>query len=274
MIDKKSVDSVVAAASAGGVGGDLSFLVSVLDHTSLGVGGQVGGEVRAFTRMAMDGVKFDSTAGFAGGIVCPATVCVYPAMVESVGLELGESPIGITAVCGGFPSGMTFVEVKMLECAMAIENGANEIDVVINVGAVLGGEFDVASAELAVLKDEIGDEAVLKVILETAVLQDYDLIYRASMVAMEAGADFVKSCTGFTGSVTPQAVAVMCMAVRDYYVSSGRKCGVKVSGGVSTVEQAGELVGVVRAVLGEQWCDASLFRIGSSRLLADILGRW
>ena len=173
------------------------------------------------------------------GLPPVASICVYPSLVDAVGVALTGIPagspaenIGITAVCGAFPSGQTYMEVKMLECAMAIENGADEIDAVINVGAMLSGDYDLAESELAMIREEIDGDAVLKVILETGSLADPELIYRASMLAMEAGADFIKTSTGKTPiSATPAAAVVMCRAIRDFERSCSRRVGIKVAGG-------------------------------------------
>lgn len=202
-----------------------------------------------------------------GGEILPATICVYPSMVETVGLALGESPVGITAVCGGFPSGQTYLEVKLLEVAMAIENGADEIDIVMNVGEFLAGNIDVAAAEIAALRAEIGDDALLKVILETGALKDADMIYSGAMMAMRSGADFIKSSTGkIAQGVTPEAFRVMCVAVKDYNEQTGKLVGVKCAGGISDFATAQQYVEIVREVLGEEWMSPSLFRIGSSKL--------
>lgn len=209
------------------------------------------------------------------GLPPVASVCVYPSLVDAVGVALGSSPtgenIGITAVCGAFPSGQTYMEVKMLECAMAIENGADEIDVVMNVGAMLSGDYDLAESELAMLREEIGSDALLKVILETGSLADPELIYRASMLAMEAGADFIKTSTGKTPiSATPAAVVVMCRAIHDFEQSCARRVGIKVAGGISTPQDAALYYQIVKQELGESWTNPALFRIGASRLLDAI----
>ena len=211
----------------------------------------------------------------AQGLPPVATICVYPSLVDTVGVVLAEAPagspgesIGITAVCGAFPSGQTYMEVKMLECAMAIENGADEIDIVINVGAMLSGDYDLAESELAMIREEIDGDAVLKVILETGSLADPELIYRASMLAMEGGADFIKTSTGKTPiSATPAAAVVMCRAIRDFERSCSRKVGIKVAGGISTPEDAVLYRTIVAQELGPEWLTPSLFRIGASRLV-------
>lgn len=209
------------------------------------------------------------------GLPPVASICVYPSLVDAVGVALTDVPagspaenIGITAVCGAFPSGQTYMEVKMLECAMAIENGADEIDAVINVGAMLSGDYDLAESELAMMREEIDGDAVLKVILETGSLADPELIYRASMLAMEAGADFIKTSTGKTPiSATPAAAVVMCRAIRDFERSCSRRVGIKVAGGIRTPQEAVLYRTIVAQELGDEWLTPSLFRIGASRLV-------
>ena len=215
------------------------------------------------------------------GLPPVAPICVYPSLVDAVGVALTDVPagspaenIGITAVCGAFPSGQTYMEVKMLECAMAIENGADEIDAVINVGAMLSGDYDLAESELAMMREEIDGDAVLKVILETGSLADPELIYRASMLAMEAGADFIKTSTGKTPiSATPAAAVVMCRAIRDFERSCSRRVGIKVAGGIRTPQEAVLYRTIVAQELGEEWLTPSLFRIGASRLVDALAPR-
>ena len=201
-----------------------------------------------------------------------ASLCVFPAFVETVGLAAGDSPLMITSVAGGFPSSQTYLEVKMLEAAMAVENGADEIDVVISVGELLSGEYDLVGGELEMLRGELDEEIVLKVILESGLLEDPDTIRRAALIAMQAGADFIKTSTGKSRvSATPEAAVVMCEAIRDYYRETGRQVGFKVAGGVSTPEQAVLYYTIVEQILGEAWLNPSLFRIGASRLANRLL---
>lgn len=160
----------------------------------------------------------------------------------------------------------------MLETAMAVENGADEIDVVINVGQFLSGQYESMANELAMLKSEIGDDVVFKVILETGSLKTADNIYKAAVLAMLAGADFVKTSTGKTAvSATPEAVSIMCLAVKKYYETTGKMVGIKVAGGVRTTEDALQYYSIVEQVLGEEWLNAELFRIGASSLANDLL---
>ena len=201
-----------------------------------------------------------------------ASLCVFPAFVETVGLAAGNSTLTITSVAGGFPSSQTYLEVKMLEAAMAVENGADEIDVVISLGELLSGEYDLAGGELEMLRGELGEEIILKVILESGLLNDPETIRRAALIAMQAGADFIKTSTGKTGvSATPEAAVVMCGAIRDYYAATGRRVGFKAAGGVSTPEQAALYYTIVEQTLGEDWLNPGLFRIGASSLANRLL---
>jgi deoxyribose-phosphate aldolase len=188
-----------------------------------------------------------------------------------VGLEIDGTPLKITAVAGGFPSSQTFLEVKMLEVAMAIENGADEIDVVLNVGKVLTGAYDEAANEIEVLREE-SEGATLKVILETGALHSPELIYNASLLAMAAGADFVKTSTGkITEGATPEAAVVMCLAIAEYHRKTGRRIGFKAAGGVRTAADAALYYTIVKELLSEEWLTPELFRIGASSLANELL---
>ena len=200
-----------------------------------------------------------------------ASICVYPSFVETVGLAVDGSPMRITSVSGGFPASQTFLEVKMLETAMAVENGADEIDIVINVGKILTGHYDEAANEVEVLRNETSD-VVLKVILETGALKTPELIRAASLLSMFAGTDFIKTSTGkIDVAATPEAAVVMCHAIKDYYDKTGRKVGFKAAGGVRTAEDAALYYTIVREILGEEWITTDLFRIGASSAANNIL---
>ncbi|MBO5893764.1 MAG: deoxyribose-phosphate aldolase [Alistipes sp.] len=200
-----------------------------------------------------------------------ASICIYPPFVETVGLEIDATPLRITSVAGGFPSSQTFLEVKMLEVAMAIENGADEVDVVLNVGKMLSGALDEAANEIEVLREE-SEGATLKVILETGALCTPKLIRQASLLAMHAGADFIKTSTGkITVAATPEAAVVMCHAIKDYYAKSGHKVGFKAAGGIRTAEDAVLYYTIVKEILGEEWLTTDLFRIGASSLANNLL---
>lgn len=207
-----------------------------------------------------------------------ASICIYPPFVETVGVAVDGTPMRITCVSGGFPASQTFLEVKMLETAMAVENGADEVDIVLNAGMMLQGRYDEAANEVEVLRAEAGEDTVLKVILETGALKSPELIRRAALLSMMAGADFVKTSTGkINVAATPEAAVVMCHAIRDYYLRTGRRVGFKPAGGVRSAADAVLYYTVVKEILGPEWLTASLFRIGASSaanaLLSAIEGR-
>ena len=242
-----------------------------IDLTSLGATDSRR-SIGEFTRKAIELPRHFPEAGSV------ASICVYPVFVETVGLAAGDSKMAITSVSGGFPSSQTYLEVKMLETAMAIENGADEIDIVISIGEMLDGEYDLAGNEIETLRAEIGDDAILKVILESGTLSDPELIHKAATIAMEAGADFIKTSTGKNGiAATPEAAVAMCLAIRQFAEKTGRKVGFKAAGGLSTAESAALYYSIVEEILGEEWLTPERFRIGASslanNLLSEIEGR-
>ena len=160
----------------------------------------------------------------------------------------------------------------MLECAMAIENGADELDVVIDIGGVLEGSDGLVRSELELIKEEIGDDAVMKVIIESGELGSEDNIRRAARIAIEAGADFVKTSTGKASvSATPEAVLAICSEIKRHCDETGDMVGIKVAGGVSSVEALVEYYTIVSEVLGEKWLDPQYFRIGASSLFDKMI---
>ena len=206
-----------------------------------------------------------------------ASICVYPSFVETVGVAVDGTPMRITSVGGGFPSSQTFLEVKMLEVAMAVENGADEVDIVLNVGKMLTGAYDEAANEVEMIRSEMDEDIVLKVILETGALKTPELIYKASIISMAAGADFIKTSTGkIDVAATPEAAVVMCQAIKAYYDKTGRKVGFKAAGGVKTPQDAALYYTIVEQILGQEWITTDLFRIGASsaanNLLSAIVG--
>lgn len=207
-----------------------------------------------------------------------ASICIYPSFVETVGLAVDGTPMRITSVAGGFPAAQTFLEVKALEVAMAIENGADEVDIVLNVGRMLTGEYDEAANEVEVIRSEMDRDVVLKVIIESGALKTPELIRKASLLSMFAGADFIKTSTGkIDVAATPEAAVVMCHAIRDYHERTGRRVGFKAAGGVRSAEDAALYYTIVERILGREWLTADLFRIGASsaanNLLSAIEGR-
>ena len=205
-----------------------------------------------------------------------AAICVYPNMAEIVSDSLEADNVKIACVSGGFPSSQTFMEVKIAETAMAIHAGAEEIDIVMPVGKFLCGDYEGMCDEIGELKDVCG-EKTLKVILETGALRSASNIKKAAILAMYAGADFIKTSTGKKAiSATPEAALVMCEAIKEYYKETGRKVGFKAAGGIDSVKKALAYYTIVKETLGEEWLNNGLFRIGTSRLtnllLSDIIG--
>lgn len=200
-----------------------------------------------------------------------ASICVYPPFVECVGLVIDGSPMRITSVAGGFPASQTLLEVKALEVAMVVESGADEVDIVLPVGKVREGELDDAASEVAFLREEAGD-ATLKVIIESGELESEQMIYDASMCAIHAGADFIKTSTGKSAvSATPEAVVVMCQAIKDHYAATGEMVGIKIAGGVRTLRDVAIYYTIVDHILGEKWLRSEYFRIGASSLANTLL---
>jgi len=200
-----------------------------------------------------------------------AAICVYPSLVETVRETLTDKNINIAAVGACFPSSQTFISVKAVECELTVHKGADEIDIVISVGSFLEKDYTKVAGEIVIIKESIED-AHLKVILETGELVTTDNIHLASIIAMESGADFIKTSTGKTPvSATPEAVYTMCSAIKDYYVKTGRKVGIKPSGGMSVSEDAIIYYQIVKRILGDEWLNNKLFRLGASRLANSIL---
>lgn len=199
-----------------------------------------------------------------------AAICVFPNFVKTVRESLTAN-VKIASVCGGFPSSQTFLEVKIAETSLAVLDGADEIDVVLNLGLFLNEEFEELCEELDEIK-EACHEAKLKVILETGALKTAVSINNASVLALYSGADFLKTSTGkvYSGA-TLEAAYVMCQAIKKYFDKTGVKKGIKISGGVSSVEDAVNYYTIVKEVLGEEWCNHDLFRVGTSRLANTLL---
>ncbi|MGZ2609172.1 deoxyribose-phosphate aldolase [Bacteroides fragilis] len=205
-----------------------------------------------------------------------AAICVYPNFAQVVKDTLEVEGINIACVSGGFPSSQTFTEVKIAETAMALADGADEIDIVIPVGAFLSGDYETMCEEIMELK-ETCKEHHLKVILETGALKTASNIKKASILSMYSGADFIKTSTGKQQpAATPEATYVMCQAIKEYYEQTGNKVGFKPAGGINTVNDALIYYTIVKEVLGKEWLSNELFRLGTSRLanllLSEIKG--
>lgn len=204
------------------------------------------------------------------GLSNVGAICVYPNMAKAVKETLKIDGVKIAAVSGGFPSSMTFTELKIEEARLAVAAGANEIDIVVPLWAFLAGDYETVSAEISATKKAIGD-AHLKVILESGVLT-VDQIWQSSMLAIEAGADFIKTSTGkLPQAATPEAAFVMCLAIKQHFEETAKKIGFKPAGGIVTPEDAVLYLTIVQEILGDEWLTPELFRIGASRLANNLL---
>lgn len=195
-----------------------------------------------------------------------AAICVFPNFAGLVRNTLEAENVNIAAVSAGFPSAQTFIEVKIAETALAVAEGANEIDIVISVGKFLSGDYETMSEEIQELKEACKD-AHLKVILETGALGSAENIMKASILSMYSGADFIKTSTGKQQpAATPEAAYVMCRAIKEYYDLTGNRIGFKPAGGINTVHDALTYYSIVKEVLGSEWLTNKYFRLGTSRL--------
>src|SRR5574344_351861 len=205
-----------------------------------------------------------------------ATICVYPCFAKTVSETLEVDGVEIACVSGSFPSSQALIEVKVAETALAIKDGATEIDIVMPVGKFLSGDYEGVADEINELKEVCGEHK-MKVILETGCLKTPENIKKASILAMYAGADYIKTSTGkLEPDATPEAAYVMCQAIKEYYDETGIQIGFKPAGGLNSVMDAIIYYTIVKEVLGEKWLTNQWFRLGTSRLanllLSELLG--
>lgn len=209
----------------------------------------------------------------------PASICIYPNFAGTVKGVKTEDEVHITAVAACFPTSQSYLEVKVRECELAVENGADEIDIVLALNHFLAGDYEKTSEEIRAVREAIdrvaasqGRQVHLKVILETGLLLKHEAIAAASFLAMEAGADFIKTSTGKVSvNATPAAAYVMCECIAKYHEATGRKVGFKPAGGISTSLDAVSYYSIVSSILGKDWLNKELFRFGVSRLANSIL---
>ncbi|MBQ4210448.1 MAG: deoxyribose-phosphate aldolase [Prevotella sp.] len=206
-----------------------------------------------------------------------ATICVYPCFAKIVSESLEVEGVEVACVSGSFPSSQARIEVKIAETALAVQDGATEIDIVMPVGKFLSGDYESVCDDISELKQACGD-APMKVILETGDLKTASNIKKASILSMYAGADYIKTSTGKEKiSATPEAAYVMCQAIKEYYEETGIQIGFKPAGGLNTVSDALIYYTIVKEVLGEKWLTNKWLRLGTSRLanllLSEIIGK-
>ncbi|MCH5217596.1 MAG: deoxyribose-phosphate aldolase [Muribaculaceae bacterium] len=242
------------------------FLLSSIDLTTLSSEDSQR-SVAAFTQRVND---FDNDHPDIKNV---AAICVYSNFAEVVKTTLDVEGVDIAVVAGGFPSSQTFLSVKVADVALAVADGATEVDVVINVGMLLDGNYEDLTDELIEMKHNARG-AKMKVILETGALLSFEMIKKAAILAMYSEADFIKTSTGkiYPGA-SLEAAWVMCKCIREYYERTGRKVGFKAAGGVRTPEDAVKYYTIVKEILGDEWLTHDLFRIGASSLANAILGK-
>ncbi len=200
-----------------------------------------------------------------------ATICVYPCFAKTVSEALEVDGVEVACVSGSFPSSQALIEVKVAETALAIKDGATEIDIVMPVGKFLSGNYEEVADDISELKQVCGDRK-MKVILETGCLKTASNIKKASILAMYAGADYIKTSTGkLEPAATPEGAYVMCQAIKEYYEKTGIQIGFKPAGGLNSVMDAVTMYTIVKEVLGEQWLTNQWFRMGTSRLANQLL---
>lgn len=240
------------------------FLFNSIDLTTLSSEDSVKSVAR-FTERVND---FDNDYPQYGHV---AAICVYSNFAEVVSTHLDVDGVDTAVVAAGFPSSQTFDAVKIADVALAVEAGANEVDIVMNLGMFLDGDYENLTDEIHELKHAARD-AKLKVILETGALKTADNIKKASVLAMYSGADFIKTSTGkiYSGA-SVEAAWVMCQCIKDYAERTGRKVGFKAAGGIRSTEEAVAYYTIVKEVLGEEWLTPELFRIGASSLANALL---
>ena len=242
----------------------LDLAIRMMDLTTL-EGKDTPGKIRALAVKAMRPQPGDPT------IPSVAAICVYPTMVAEAKEALRGSTVKVASVATGFPSGQTFRDIKIAEVRAAAAAGADEIDMVIDRGAFLSGDYLTVFEEIVEVKEASGT-AHLKVILETGELETYDNVRRASVLAMAAGADFIKTSTGkVTPAATLPVTLVMLEAIRDFERATGRQVGMKPAGGIRTAKEAIQYLVVLYETLGPRWMSPDWFRFGASSLLNDVL---
>lgn len=242
----------------------MRLAISMIDLTTL-EGKDSPGRVLQLCQKAMHPYAADPS------IPAVAAVCVYPPFVGLAKKALTGSAVKVASVATAFPSGQAPLAVKLADTRAAVEDGADEIDMVIDRGAFLAGDLRKVRDEIVAIKEACGS-AHLKVILETGELESYDNVRKASMLAMQAGADFIKTSTGKVGvAATLPVTLVMLEAIRDYYYATGRMVGMKPAGGIRTAKLALQYLVVLNETLGDRWMSPEWFRLGASTLANDLL---
>jgi deoxyribose-phosphate aldolase len=268
-VDQVAIDERVSALAKrsikkGAKVSGLKLAVAMMDLTTL-EGKDTAGKVRQMCQKALLPLETDASIGPV------AAVCVYPNLVTVAKKALARSTVKVASVATAFPSGQSPLPVKLDDVRRAVEFGADEIDMVIDRGAMLSGDYRKVFDEIASTKEACG-HAHLKVILETGELGSLDVVRKASEIGIAAGGDFIKTSTGkIVPAATPQVTLVMLEAIRDHFYATGHKVGMKPAGGIRTAKQALHYLVIVKETLGDAWLTPDLFRFGASTLLNDVL---
>lgn len=267
---QKTVENILKRVDENKNTGVMKFLLSCVELTSL-KSTDSDESIMAFTEKVN---RFDEDYPELPHV---ATICVYPCFSSIVHDTLQVDGVEIACVSGSFPSSQALIEVKVAETALACQDGATEIDIVMSVGKFLSGDYETVCDEISELKAACGERR-MKVILEVGLLGNMSNVKKAALLAMYSGADFIKTSTGKEQSVaSPEAAYVMCQAIKEYYDKTGIRIGLKPAGGLNTIQDALSYYTIVKEVLGEDWLTTEYFRIGTSRLtnlfLSEILGR-
>jgi deoxyribose-phosphate aldolase len=261
---KQEVQKIMEKVDANATPEVYNFLLGSIDLTTLSTTDSAK-SVTAFTKRVND---FEEEYPQYNHV---AAICVYSNFAEVVSTNLDVTGVDVAVVAGCFPSSQTFMEVKVADAAMAVANGANEVDIVMNLGLLEDENYEDLTDEIIEIKQAVKD-VKLKVILETGALKTAEKIKKASILALYSEADFLKTSTGkiYEGA-TLEAAYVMCKCIKEYYDKTGRKVGFKASGGVRSTHDALCYYTLVKEVLGEEWLNTDLFRIGASSLANSIL---
>ncbi len=263
---KNTTEKLIKTSQVEMTDSNLKTLVSLIDLTSLNVDDNEKKIQDLCLKVNLFNEAFPSVPNV-------AAICVYPSLIPVVFSNLNSRKVRIASVAGGFPASLTFIEIKKREIELAVEAGADEIDIVLPVGKFIEKKYKDVHDEITQLKEAAG-KAELKVILETGALSGYESVRNASLIAMDAGADFIKTSTGkIPQAATPDKFLVMVEAIKDFHNKTQKMVGIKAAGGISTPEDALIYFTIVKNVLGEKWLNNKYFRIGASRLLSNLLDK-
>jgi len=268
-VDKMGIDDRVARIKARSIKKEakvqgLKMILNMIDLTTL-EGADTDGKVRQMCYKAMH--PHDAMIG----LPTTAAVCVYPTFVKTAVKAVKGSGVKVASVATAFPSGHSSRKIKLMDTKIAVDNGADEVDMVISRGRFHSGDYNFIFDEIAAIKEACG-KARLKVILETGELGTYDKVRRASDIAMDAGADFIKTSTGkISPAATLPVTLVMLEAIKDHYYATGRMVGMKPAGGISNSKLALQYLVMVKETLGGKWLSNEWFRFGASSLANDVL---